>query len=130
MEAGMRIVNGDVIYLRDGSPALVRNVNREAGEVVLDYDLRNVQKQAANGIKNGLDEQQRKAYESKLSEIKDDSKHEEIKNLYALIQFHKESKRVDPKVLHYLENELMHRMLRDNYVPENYQENLRNVPQY
>ena len=126
----MRIVNGDIIYLRDGSPAVVKKVSRESGQVISDDDIKSVQKQAEAGVKNGLDESQRNSFKVNLNLIKGDSKQEEIRNLYDLIQSHKDSKRIDPKVLNYLENELMHRMHRDNYMPENYEVNLRNVPQY
>jgi len=126
----MRVMNGDVVFLRDGSPAVVKKVNPESGDVVLDYEVTKVQKHAQNGIKNSLDERQRSSYNLNLSQIKDETKQEEIQNLYDLIQDLKETKRIDPKVLHYLENELMHRMNRDKYVPPEYEVNFRNVPQY
>ncbi|NBX16861.1 MAG: hypothetical protein EBR09_05790 [Proteobacteria bacterium] len=126
----MRILNGDIIYMRDGTPAVVKKVDGQNGTVNLDDKLQNVQKHAEGGVKNGLTEGQRKSFNVNLNLIKGDSKQEEIRNLYDLIQNHKDSKRIDPKVLHYLENELMHRMHRDNYVPEDYATDLRNVPQY
>ncbi|MFZ9521060.1 MAG: hypothetical protein ACO3A4_11350 [Silvanigrellaceae bacterium] len=126
----MKMVNGDVIFLSNGRPAVVKKVEHELGTVELENDLSKIQKQADKGLKNTLDEKQRASYNVNLKNIESDSKQEEIQNLYEMIQSYKESKRIDPKVLHYLENELLHRMLRDQYSPPNYQTDLRNVPQY
>ncbi|NBW83385.1 hypothetical protein EBR21_16675 [bacterium] len=125
----MKMVNGDVIFLGNGRPAVVKNVDYGAGTVELENDLAKIQKQAEGGIKNNLDEKQRAAYNVSLKNIESDSKKEEIQNLYDMIQSYKETKRVDPKVMRYLENELMHRMLRDEYTPPNYQTDLRNLAQ-
>lgn len=126
----MKMVNGDIVFLRDGAPAVVKKVDHETGKVVLDNDITKVQKQVEKGLKNHLDERQRSAYNLNLNNIQDDSKQEEIQNLYDLIQNLKESKRADPKVLHYLENELLHRMHRDNYTPPNFEVDMRNLPNY
>jgi hypothetical protein len=126
----MKMVNGDIIFLSSGRPAVVKNVDYESGTVELENDLTKIQKQSEKGIKNNLDENQRSAYNVNLKSVEADSKQDEIQNLYELIQSYKESKRIDPKVLRYLENELMHRMLRDEYTPPNYQTDLRNIPQY
>jgi hypothetical protein len=126
----MKMVNGDVIFLSTGRPAVVKNVDYESGTVELENDLAKIQKQSEKGIKNNLDEKQRSAYNVNLKSVEADSKKDEIQNLYELIQSYKESKRIDPKVLRYLENELMHRMLRDEHTPPNYQTDLRNIPQY
>lgn len=125
----MKITNGDIVFLRDGAPAVVKNVNHDDGKVVLERDLKKVQKQAEDGVINHLDEKQRASYKLSLNAVKDDTKQEEIQNLYDLIQNYRESKRIDPKVLHYLENELMHRMNRDGYTPPDYAVDLRNLPQ-
>lgn len=126
----VKIVNGDIIFLRNGTPAVVKNVDKSSGQVVLESEMSKVQQQAENGVKNSLDENQRESYNTNLSKIRDDSKQDEIQNLYELIQSHRQSKQIDPKVLRYLENELMHRMLRDDYTPPNFQVDLKNVPQY
>lgn len=126
----MKMVNGDVIFLRNGAPAVVKNVDHSSGKVVLEEDLSKVQKQTENGLKNNLDESQRASYNVHLKSVEGDSKQEEIRNLYETILFLKDSRQADPKVLRYLENELMHRMLRDDYTPPNYQVDKRNLPQY
>jgi len=126
----MNLVNGDVVFLRNGAPAVVKNVDQSSGKVVLDDDLAKVQQQSEKGLKNHLDEKQRASYNVHLQSVEGDSKQEEIRNLYETILFLKDSRQVDPKVLRYLENELMHRMHRDDYTPPNYQVDMRNLPQY
>lgn len=126
----MRIVNGDVVFLRNGTPALVKEVNSETGKVILDYDLKNVQKVTEKGLKNHLTESQRASYNVTLREVESSDKKEEIQDLHEVIQNLRSNRRTDPKVLHYLENELMHRMLRENYTPPNFEVNKENLPQY
>ena len=126
----MRITNGDVVFLRNGSPALVKEVNREAGKVLLDYDLKDVQKMTEHGLKNHLSENQRASYNVTLREVESSDKYEEIQDLHEVIQNLRANRRTDPKVLHYLENELMHRMHRENYTPPNFEVDMDNLPQY
>ncbi|NBO37283.1 hypothetical protein EBU99_01735 [bacterium] len=126
----MRIMKGDVVFQRDGSPALVKNVDVESGKVLLDYELGNIQKASEKGVKNSLEERQRSAYNLTLRDVESADKKEEIQNLYDVIDNLKTSRRSDPKLIRYLENELMHRMHRENYTPPNYEVDLENLPQY
>jgi hypothetical protein len=126
----MRIVKGDVVFQRNGSPAVVKEVVRENGKVVLDYDLEKVQKTAERGLKNHLNEAQRASYNLTLKDVESSDKREEITDLYDAIQNLRANRRTDPKVLHYLENELMHRMHREKFTPQNYEVDLDTIPQY
>jgi len=126
----MKLTSGDVIFLGNGAPAVVAQVDRNSGSIVLERERAKVQEQVENGLKNHLDDSQRSFLNVSINSVKDDSTSKEIQNLYDLIQNYKESKKVDPKVLRYLENELMHRMHRDGHIPANFKVDLRNVPQY
>lgn len=124
----MRIVAGDIVFQRDGRPAMVKTVNKEQGKVVLEQDLDQVQKAAGRGIKNNLLQEQRDEYNSVLDDVANSDKRQEIRDLYGTIQKLKASKVGDSKVLRYLENELMHRMNRENYTPTEFATDLENIP--
>jgi hypothetical protein len=126
----MRIEKGDVVFMKNGTPALVREVNKENGKAILDESLSEVQKQSSRGIKNYLNERQRASYNVTLNSVENDDKREEIEGLHEVVQNLRSNKRTDQKVLKYLENELMHLMLRENYTPKNYEVKTDTLPQY
>lgn len=126
----MRIEKGDVVFLKNGTPALVRDVKKESGTAILDENLSEVQKQTARGIKNHLNENQRSSYNVSLKSVESDDKREEIESLHEVVQNLRSNKRTDQKVLKYLENELMHLMLREDYTPKNYEVKTDTLPQY
>jgi hypothetical protein len=92
--------------------------------------LSEVQKQASRGVKNHLSENQRSSYNVTLKSVENDDKREEIEGLHEVVQNLRSNKRTDQKVLKYLENELMHLMLRENYTPKNYEVKMDSLPQY
>ncbi|MEY4064613.1 MAG: hypothetical protein RIR26_821 [Pseudomonadota bacterium] len=124
----MRILSGDIVFQRDGRPALVKTVNKEEGKVVLEQEIDQVQKSANRGIKNNLLQEQREAYNAVLEDVSNSDKHQEIRDLYGTIQKLKANKVGDSKVLRYLENELMHRMNREKYTPKEFEIDLENIP--
>jgi hypothetical protein len=124
----MRIVAGDIVFQRDGRPAVVKTVNKEQGKVVLEKDLDQVQEAASRGVKNNLLQEQRDEFNSVLDDVANSDKRQEIRDLYGTLQKLKASKVGDSKVLRYLENELMHRMNRENYTPTEFATDLENIP--
>lgn len=126
----MRITKGDVVFQRNGSPAVVKDIEQDSRKVVLDENIDSVQKAAARGLKNNLNEAQREAFNITLKDVENSDKQQEISELYETIENLRSGKKTDPKVLRYLENELMHRMHRENFVPQNYRHDLDNFPQY
>ena len=106
----------------------MKTVNKEEGKVVLEQEIDQVQKAAGRGVKNNLQQDQREAYNAVLDDVSNTDKHQEIRDLYGTIQKLKSSKVGDSKVLRYLENELMHRMNRENYTPKEFEIDLENIP--
>lgn len=126
----MRIEKGDVVFLKNGTPALVKEVKQDGGRAILDENLSEVQKRTERGIKNYLSESQRASYNVTIKSIESEDKREEIEGLHEVVQNLRSNRRTDPKVLKYLENELMHLMLREKYTPKNYEVNMDTLPKY
>jgi hypothetical protein len=63
---------GDTVFIRNGTPAVVKNRDEQTGVLTLDSDQKEVQTQTRNGITNGLSEENR----AKLQEIMDAAKGE------------------------------------------------------
>lgn len=109
----------DILWTRTGDPILVDKFNEKTGEIYLNNDYNKIQKASKNGIKNGLDLESRKAYNTTLSSAENEDKKQEIKNLYQKIKSLKENN-TNPRLLKYLENELQFRIIRENFRPEDY----------
>lgn len=115
----MSIHPGDILFTRNGRPAIVTSRNKETGEVTVDGDLKNVGKSAALGIKNGLTPEQRQSFESLRCASMSDDKKQEILDLRSRIAELKKGDG-DRKVIRYLENELQHLIVRENLMPSDY----------
>lgn len=116
----MAVISGDIIFSRGGKPVKVTSKNPDTGDVTLDKDFDNVQKESQFGIKNSLEKESKDAYKSVLSGIKNPEKITEIENLRSkLADLKKEN--VDPRLIRYLEGELQFRMTRERYTPENFE---------
>ena len=63
----MSIRVGDTVFIRDGSPGVVKGRDEYSGTLKLDAELKSVQEQTRNGIINGLPEDLR----GKLNQIVD-----------------------------------------------------------
>jgi hypothetical protein len=126
----MRINKGDVVFLKNGTPALIKEVKKDGGHAILEESLAEVQKQTARGIKNHLNETQRSSYNTTIRSVENENKKDEIESLREVVQNLRSNKRTDQKVLKYLENELMHLMLREDYTPKNFEVNMDSLPQY
>lgn len=66
----MSIRVGDTVFIRNGSPAVVKGRDDASGLLNLDSDVKAVQDQTHNGILNGLSEEAR----ARLTEIIDTAK--------------------------------------------------------
>lgn len=115
----MTIHPRDIVFTRFGRPAVVTARNSVSAEVALEHDLKVVQDRAPFGIKNGLTEPQRDQFEQVRRESLSDDKKEEILRLRERIKELKEAN-ADSKVLHYLESELQHLIVREGFVPRDY----------
>lgn len=90
--------------------------NAETGDVTVDGDLKTVAKNAALGIKNGLTPEQRQSFESvRYASMSDDKKQEILDLRNRIAELRKGDG--DRKVIRYLENELQHLIVRENFVP-------------
>lgn len=116
----MSIIPGDVVFGRDGRPLTVTSKDKQSGNVTVDKSLARVQAENRDGLRNGLNAEQKSAYKTMLSEVESPDKQREIDELSKKIDELKKGN-VDPRVLRYLESELKHRMNRENYQPETFQ---------
>lgn len=115
----MAINPGDILFTRSGRPALVTGRDANSAEVALQDDLKEVQNAAPFGIKNGLDRRQRDEFESNRFASLSEDKRQEILALRERIRDLRE-KNSDQKVIHYLENELQHLVIREGITPSDY----------
>lgn len=120
----MSMLIGDVIWNRQGQPALVTDKDPKKGTVHVNENLKDIQNHSRHGIQNGLTQRQRENYSSALDDIDDSSNHmkEQINQLMEKISQLKDNN-ADPRVLRYLENELQFLILENHYVPEKYEVN-------
>jgi hypothetical protein len=120
----MSMLIGDVIWNRQGQPALVTEKDPKKGTVQINKNLNDIQNHSVHGIQNGLTERQRESYSKVVEDIDDSSSHakEEISLLMEKISQLKENN-ADPRVLRYLENELQFMILENHCVPEKYEVN-------
>jgi hypothetical protein len=110
---------GDVLFTRQGRPALVTARDPQTASVSLEQDLAKVQSHTTLGIKNGLTPEQRDTFESVRLGTMSQDKAEEIQRLRDQIKDLKE-KGGDKKVIRYLMNELQHLVVREGIVPRDY----------
>jgi hypothetical protein len=122
----MSIYLGDILFTRDGRPTLVTSRNASTGEVTTNGDLKTIAKSAQLGIKNGLTPEQRQSFESVRYAAMSEDKKQEILDLRNRINSLKKSDG-DRKVIRYLENELQHLIVREDYVPLDYTINERTL---
>ncbi len=115
----MGINPGDILFTRAGRPALVTARDAGSAEVSLQENLKDVQRATPFGIKNGLDRRQRDEFETNRFASLSDDKRQEILMLRDRIRDLRE-KNSDPKVVHYLENELQHLVIREGITPSDY----------
>jgi hypothetical protein len=113
------ISQNDIIWSRTGDPVRVTKRDHQNGKVYLDGDFSAIQELASKGIRNGLEPEQREAYQLILSDIIAEDAKEEIQNLHHRIEDLK-NQNVDSRFLKYLENELQYRMVREKFVPEDF----------
>ena len=115
---------GDVIWNRQGQPALVTEKDSKKDTIQVNRNLSDIQKHSLHSIQNGLTEKQRESYSKVVEDIDESSNHvkEEITLLMEKISQLKENK-TDPRVLRYLENELQFMILENHCVPEKYEVN-------
>lgn len=122
----MAIQTGDVLFTRQGRPALVTSRDPKSESVSLEQNLGKVQQATTLGIKNGLSPVQREDFESVRLSVVSGDKAEEIRGLRDRIRDLRE-RGGDQKVLHYLENELQHLVIREGIVPSDYMVNERTL---
>lgn len=115
----MSIHVGDILFTRQGLPAIVTSKDSSIASVSLEKNIGEVQKATEFGIKNGLDPEQRKTFESVRREALSPDKAEEIQRLRDRIRELKDTGG-DAKVLRYLENELQHLVIREGIIPRDY----------
>ncbi len=115
----MTIHKGDVLFTRTGRPTLITSRNPKTGEVSTNEDLKTIAEKTRFGIKNGLNPDQRKSFESARTEVVSNDKKQEILKLRERIGQLKQENG-DKKVVQYLENELQHLIIREDYVPSDY----------
>ena len=115
----MSIHVGDILFTRQGRPALVTSRDGSNASVSLENNLSKVQEATEFGIKNGLNPEQRRVFESVRREALSPDIAEEIQRLRDRIREIKDTGG-DAKVLSYLENELQHLVIREGIVPRDY----------
>lgn len=110
----------DILWSRTGDPVRVAARNDKDGKIILDTKFDNIQNIARIGIKNGLEPEQKAAYNVNLSQVQNDAdRRQEIRDLYNRITQLKQEN-TDPRVVKYLENELQYRIVREKFTPENF----------
>lgn len=118
-EVILAIQVGDIVFTRQGKPALVTGRDASNAAVSLDKDLSKVQQASSLGVKNGLSPQQRELFESVRKEAVSPDKYQEFVRLRDRIKELKE-RGSDATVLRYLENELQHLVIREGIAPRDY----------
>jgi len=114
------IVKGDVVFARGGEPVIIASKNPRSGQVTTDRNFSRVQDATETGVKNGLAEAQKEAFNTVLSEVRDDDARQEIDKLSAKVaEMRKDG--TDPRLLRYLRGELQFRMTKERYEPVGYQ---------
>lgn len=115
----MSIMNGDVLFSRNADPVVVRSQEPGSNKVVLDDDRNLVREKTRFGVKNGLPEAAKEAFNTILSEVNNADAKREIDDLHSRINDLREAGG-NQRLIRYLEAELTHRMLKENYHPKNY----------
>ena len=115
------IQTGDIVWTRNGDPIRVKGKDPQTGQLYIDREYANVQKESQNGIKNGLSQDTRSAFQTVLSSAQNPDKKEEINFLFEKIKTLK-GQNADPRLIKYLENELQFRIVRESYKPEDFAE--------
>lgn len=115
------IAPNDIVWTRNGDPVRISEKNQKTGKLILDNNFTKIQDTTKLGIKNGLEPEQKESYNTTLSKIENsDDRYQEIRDLYNKIQTLKRGN-TDPRLIKYLENELQFRMVREKFIPENYE---------
>ena len=69
----MSIRIGDSVFIRNGTPAVVKDRDELSGNLTLDTDQAEMQNAVRHGFINGLSQQDRDDFNAVLDEVKDES---------------------------------------------------------
>ena len=126
----MTVLPGDLLFSRTGQPAKVISKQENKGTVTTDTDLDRIGEHVRQGIQNGMRPEQREAYQTVLSQVKQSGDaHQEIEELYKKIDELK-SQGADERLIRYLTGELQFRMTKERYQPASYKMDLMTLTSY
>lgn len=112
----MALTVGDIVFAKAGKPAVVVGYDEKTARANLDENFALVQDVGFNGVRNGIDLENREAFNSVINSVKNNDKRTEIDDLNKKMEEMK-AKGADPRLLRYLEGELQFRMSREKYQP-------------